>query len=77
MSSIRKAIQQLIDSLDGEGWSVTQHCVVMGLERVIDGRIESIAWHWAPPDQPDWMTDALLEQAIRVRDEAAHADDDD
>lgn len=72
MSIIRDAIQKLLDAHD-DGWSVTQHVVVMGLERVVDGRIEAIAWHWYPTDQPAWMTTALLEEALRQRDEV---DDD-
>lgn len=74
MNGIGEAIQQLLDA-HGDGWSVTQHCVVMGLERVVDGHIEAIAWHWAPPDQPGWMTTALLEEALRQRDEAEFDDD--
>lgn len=66
---IRDAIQKMLDAHD-DGWHVTQHCVVMGLERVVDGRIEAIAWHWFPPDQPGWMTNALLEEALRQREEA-------
>jgi hypothetical protein len=75
MSDIRVAIQQMLDS-HGDGWQLAQHCIVMALERVVDGRIESIAWHWCPPDQPDWMTDALLEQGMRQRDQSEVIDDD-
>ena len=74
MSSIRDAIQKMLDSHD-DGWVLAQHCVVMALERVVNGRIESITWHWCPADQPDWMTDALLEATLRERD-SAECDDD-
>ena len=73
---IREAIQKMLDA-HGDGWYLAQHCVVMAIERVVDGRIENIAWHWAPQDQPDWMTDALLERAIRARDDCCAVDDDD
>jgi hypothetical protein len=72
---IREAIQKMLDA-HPDGWSVAQHVVCMALERVVDGRIESIAWHWTPPDQPDWMTDALIERAIRARDDCCAEDDD-
>ena len=71
---IREAIQKMLDA-HSDGWHLAQHCVVMAIERVVDGRIESIPWHWAPPDQPDWMTDALLEHAIRSREDCCDEDD--
>ena len=61
--TIRQAIQLLLDAHD-DGWFVSQHVVVMGLERVVDGRIESAAWHWCPPDQPVWMSRALIAEAL-------------
>ena len=63
---IRAAIQAMLDSCGG-GWQVAQYVVVMGLERVHDGQIESSPWMWAPPHQPDWQTDGLLEAAIELR----------
>lgn len=69
---IRAAIQGLLDAL-GDGWTLTQHCIVMGLERVHDGRIEAISWWWAPAEQADWMTTGLLEHALELR---IPADDD-
>jgi hypothetical protein len=71
--SIRDAVQALLDE-HGDGWTVTQHVVVMGLERVFDGRIEATAWVWAPPSQPDWMTAGLLDAGIALHD-AADEDD--
>lgn len=67
--NIAEAIQKMLDA-HGDGWSLGQYVVAMGLERVVDGRIEAIAWHWHPPDQPGWMTTALLEEALRQRDAA-------
>lgn len=69
---IRDAIQTMLDAHD-DGWSVTQFVIVMGLERVSDGRIETIEcpWPWAPAEQPAWITAALLEGALR------HFDPDD
>lgn len=74
-NGIHDAIQKMLDSHD-DGWQLAQHCVVMALERVVNGRIESTAWYWCPPDQPDWMTDALLEQALRQREQTDVIDDD-
>lgn len=74
--SIPDAIQKMLDE-HSDGWHLAQFCVVMALERVVDGRIESTTWHWCPQDQPDWMTDALLEAAIRSRECAVCEDDDD
>ncbi len=35
---IREAIQKMLDA-HGDGWYLAQHCVVMAIERVVDGRI--------------------------------------
>ena len=67
---IRKAIQAVIDTEEGEGWTVTQYVVAMGLERIHDAEIESCGWIWAPPDQADWMTIGLLEAGLEMRAEA-------
>ena len=64
--TIRQAIQTMLDEC-GDGWQVAQFVVVMGLERVRDGEIESSPWLWAPPQQPDWQTDGLLEAATEMR----------
>ena len=71
---VRQAIQQLLDEM-GDGWQLAQHVIVMSLERVTDGRIETIAWYWTPPSQPDWMTTGLLERALDLN-AAANADRD-
>jgi len=65
---IRAAIQDWLDR-DGEQWQVSHYAVVLGLERVRDGEFESLAWVHAPPDQPDWVTNGLIEKA----DEFQHA----
>lgn len=67
---IRKAIQAVIDNEEGEGWTVTQYVVAMGLERIHDAKIESCGWIWAPPDQADWMTIGLLEAGLEMHAEA-------
>lgn len=72
---LRDAIQRLLDEA-GDGWTVTQFVVAMGLVRITsDGRLEAIPWHWAPPDQPDWQTVGLLNEAVD-RLESADYDDD-
>lgn len=75
MTDIGRAIQKMLDE-HSDGWSLAQHCIVMALERVKDGRIESTTWYWCPADQPDWMTDALLEAAMRQREAMCDDDDD-
>ena len=65
-AAIRAAVQALLDAY-GDGWQCAQMVVVMGLERVGDGTIESSPWLWCPPSQPDWQTDGLLEAAIELR----------
>lgn len=66
---IRAAIQGALDSC-GDGWTVSQYVVVMGLERINDGAIEATAWMWSPPGQPDWMTAGLLDAAMDMRERA-------
>lgn len=64
---IRAAIQELLDD-EGDGYVAGQFVVAMGLERInSDGVVEAIPWVWAPSDQPDWQTAALLESAIELR----------
>lgn len=66
-AQVRAAIQALLDA-HGDGWSLAQVVVCMGLERVSADGVESIPWMWTPPDQPDWMTGGLLESAMELRD---------
>lgn len=44
-----------------------QYVVVMGLERIRDGHVETTSWYWHPPDQADWMVGGLLEAGIEMR----------
>lgn len=65
--AVRAAVQAILDH-HGDGWSVAQYVICMGLERVTsDGSIEAIPWMWAPPDQADWMTGGLIESAMDLR----------
>lgn len=64
---LRQAIQQLLDSY-GDGWLLGEFVLSLGLQRVSpDGELESSPWIYAPPGQPDWQTDGLLEAAIDLR----------
>lgn len=68
---LRNAIQRLLNE-SGDGWSVTQFVIAMGLERINpDGTVEALAWHWSPRDQPQWQSLSLLERAV----EAIHYDE--
>lgn len=71
---LRAAIQAWLDS-QGDGWTLAQCVIVMGLERVTDDGVESTPWLWAPPDQPEWITDGLLIAAEQLRDNAPNYDD--
>ena len=74
MSDIRAAIQAVLDSY-GDGWQVAQYVACLGLERVnSDGELESSPWILAPPQQPEWMTDGLLEAALEMRHTDIDAD---
>jgi hypothetical protein len=66
---LRNAIQRVLNE-EGDGWIVGQFVLALGLEKMVDGAIESTAWVWAPADQPDWVTDGLLRAASELREEA-------
>lgn len=68
---LRNAIQRLLNE-SGDGWTLTQFVIAMGLERInADGTVEAVAWHWSPRDQPQWQSLGLLERAV----EALHYDE--
>lgn len=65
---IREAVQAVIDAEEGEGWTVAQWVVAMGLERILtDGTMEGCSWYVAPPEQADWITAGLLEAGLELR----------
>jgi hypothetical protein len=66
---LRNAIQRVLNE-EGDGWIVGQFVLALGLEKMVDGAIESTAWVWAPADQPDWVTDGLLRAASELREDA-------
>ena len=60
--AVRDAIQSRILDAEGDGWSLTQYVICMGLQRINpDGVVESTAWVWSPTGQPDWQSLGLLE----------------
>lgn len=70
---LRSALQRLLDG-EGDGWHLRDFVVVMGLEKLDPpGMIESTSWIFAPPDQPDYITDGLIAAAQELRE----GDDDD
>lgn len=71
---IQEAIQKLLDA-EGDGWTLTQYVVAMGLARMSSEGVESIAWYYAPDEQPDWQTKGLLEQATILHDSPEEVDD--
>ena len=66
---LRNAIQRVLNE-EGDGWIVGQFVLALGLEKLVDGAMESTAWVWAPADQPDWVTDGLLRAASELREDA-------
>lgn len=75
MDEIKAAIQRYLDA-EGEGWSVSQWVLAMGLERVNgDGELESLAWYCAPKDQADWHTKGLLQNASDLHESVDIEDD--
>ena len=71
---IQQAIQTLLDA-EGDGWTCTQYVIAMGLARMTDEGVESIAWYYAPDEQPDWQTTGLLEQAANLHENAENDED--
>lgn len=60
--AVRDAIQARILDAAGDGWTLSQFVICMGLQRVTpDGAVESTAWVWAPDSQPEWQSLGLLE----------------
>ena len=73
---IREAIQALLNQI-GDGWTVTQYVVSMGLERInSDQHVENTAWYYTPPEQADWQTAGLLRQADEMHYESMFEEDD-
>ena len=67
MDELLSAIQAVLDAA-GDGWTVNQFVVSMGIERITsDGELESTTWWTAPRDQPEWQTTALLNQTLDDR----------
>ena len=59
---VRDAIQSAILDAAGDGWTLGQYTICMGLQRLeSDGSVASTAWVWAPPGQPVWQSLGLLE----------------
>lgn len=60
--AVRDVIQARILDAEGDGWSLTQYVICMGLQRMTpDGEVQSTAWFWSPKGQPDWQSLGLLE----------------
>jgi hypothetical protein len=73
---LRDAIQRLLDE-SGDGWTVTQFVVAMGIERINpDGSVECVAWHWSPRDQPHWQSLGLLERGVEAMQSESFYEDD-
>jgi len=70
---LREAIQNVLDSA-GDGYHLAHYVVVMGIQKIDgDGLVTSSAWMAHPLDQPDYVTDGLLNSAEEMR---AWVDDD-
>lgn len=62
--NLRDVIQNHILDAAGDGWTLGQYVICMGLQRLSpDGEVESTPWYWTPPGQPVWQTQGLMEAA--------------
>ena len=66
VEKLRAALQEILDT-EGEGWQVDAFVICLGLERISDGTVESTPWIWMPAEQPDWVTDGLLNASQDLR----------
>ncbi|MCH9729822.1 MAG: hypothetical protein K0U84_09135 [Actinomycetia bacterium] len=57
--AVEAALQLLLDSC-GDGWTLANYVVVMGLQKVDDDGVASEAWVYPAPNQPHWVTTGLL-----------------
>jgi hypothetical protein len=60
MDPIRDGIQRFLDETYGEGWRVSHYVIATGLERIVDGEVETTDWHHTPPGQPGYVVPGLL-----------------
>jgi hypothetical protein len=73
---LRKAIQDILDASDSEGWELAHYVVVVGIERLTsDGKVQTAVWAAQPGDQADYITDGLLASAEDIRASADVEDD--
>lgn len=70
---IREGVQQFLDE-HSDGWSVAHYVLAVGLERVVDGEIETAAWMYADPSQPTYVTEGLLLKAEELQHCVAEED---
>jgi hypothetical protein len=66
---LRNAIQRVLTE-EGDGWMCGHFVLALGLEKMVDGVIESTAWVWSPADQPEWISDGLLRAAADLRQDS-------
>lgn len=74
---LRVALQYLLDTVDGEGWVLSDYVVVVGLRRMNGMVVESSAWPISHPEQPDYVTDGLIAAAEDMRARCGYITDDD
>lgn len=72
---IRTGIQHVLDE-DGGGWRAAHYVVCVGLERIVDGEIETAAWLYAEPSQPTYITEGLLLKADELQHCVMSEDED-
>lgn len=64
---IRDALQRHLDEC-GDGWSVRDYVVSLGIERIVDGGGIETATYWiAPMEQAEYVTDGLLRSTFDAR----------
>lgn len=71
---IRAAIQKILDDC-GDGWTLADYVVVMGLERIdSDQELESTSWWLAGKGQASWKTAGLIVELDQMWQGAAEPD---
>ena len=64
---LRESLQYMLDC-EGDGWQLVHHVVAMGLQKMdANGVITSTTWMVVPAEQPDYVTDGLVQAAEDMR----------
>lgn len=72
---LRASLQYLLDC-EGDGYQLAHYAVVMGLQKMdSSGVVSNTTWMAVPQDQPDYVTDGLVQAAEDMRATAESEDE--